>query len=234
MTAREKANGSVLVVAAHPDDEVLGCGGTMLKLSRAGRRVNVLIMAEGLTSRDPKRDTGWRAKELSALAATAVKACKLVGASVELLGFPDNRMDSIDRLDITKKVEEQIARHRPSTVFTHHPGDVNIDHRQIFDAVVAACRPMPGSSVRELFMFEVPSSTEWQPSAFGRSFEAQYFVDISAELTGKLASLECYDSEMRDWPHPGSLAAVEHLARWRGATIGTDAAEAFAVGRILA
>jgi len=225
---------SVLVIAAHPDDEVLGCGGTMLKLSKAGRPVNVVIMAEGLTSRDPKRDTARRATELNALASTAAKANQLVGAKVELLGFPDNRMDSVDRLEITKRVEEQLEKHRPRTVFTHHPGDVNIDHRQIFDAVVAACRPMPGSSVRELFMFEVPSSTEWQPAAFGRPFEPQYFVDISAELPGKLQALECYTTEMRAWPHPRSLAAIEHLARWRGATIGVDAAEAFAVGRVIA
>jgi LmbE family N-acetylglucosaminyl deacetylase len=225
---------SVLVIAAHPDDELLGCGGTMFKLSRAGRRVNVVIMAEGLTSRDPKRDTTRRAKELSELASTAQKANEMVGAKVELLGFPDNRMDSIDRLDITKRVEEQIAKHQPRTVFTHHPGDVNIDHRQIFDAVVAACRPMPGSSVKELFMFEIPSSTEWQPPAFGRPFEAQYLVDISGELSRKLRALECYTTEMREWPHPRSVVAVEHLARWRGATIGVDAAEAFTVGRIIA
>jgi LmbE family N-acetylglucosaminyl deacetylase len=224
---------AVLVVAAHPDDELLGCGGTMLKLSRAGRRVNVVIMAEGLTSRDVKRDSSRRATELNDLAAIAIKANEMVGATVELLGFPDNRMDSVDRLDITKRIEEQIAKHKPRTVFTHHPGDVNIDHRQIFDAVVAACRPMPGSSVKELYMFEVASSTEWQPPAFGRPFEPQYFVDISSELPDKLKALECYTTEMRPWPHPRSLTAVEHLARWRGATVGIDAAEAFAVGRII-
>jgi LmbE family N-acetylglucosaminyl deacetylase len=190
-------------------------------------------MAEGLTSRDPKRDTALRGDALSALAATSVKANALVGAKVKLLGFPDNRMDSVDRLEITKKIEEQLETYRPRTIFTHHPGDVNIDHRQIFDAVVAACRPMPGSPVRELFMFEVPSSTEWQPSAFGRPFEPQFFVDISAELPVKLEALGCYTTEMRDWPHPRSLAAVEHLARWRGATIGVDAAEAFTVGRMI-
>ena len=224
---------SVLVIAAHPDDELLGCGGTMLKLSRAGRAVNVVIMAEGLTSRDSKRDAVRRGAELSALALTAAKANEMVGAKVELLGFPDNRMDSIDRLEITKRVEEQLERHRPRTVITHHPGDVNVDHRQIFDAVVAACRPMPGSPVRELLMFEIPSSTEWQPAAFGRPFEPQYFVDISAELPGKLKALECYTTEMRPWPHPRSLLAIEHLARWRGATVGVDAAEVFAVGRII-
>lgn len=225
---------SVLVIAAHPDDELLGCGGTIRKLARAGRVVNVIILAEGLTSRDAERDRAGRQAELDSLAATAVAANKRLGVkAVEVLNFPDNRMDSVDRLDVTKVVEAAISKYQPSTVFTHHPGDLNVDHRRVFDGVAAACRPLPNAIVRELYMFEVASSTEWQPSAAGRPFLPQFFVDISRELPEKLEALTMYETEMRPWPHPRSIKAVEHLARWRGATISVEAAEAFQVGRII-
>lgn len=235
LSSSTSATDRVLVVAAHPDDEVLGAGATIAKYAAAGAHVHVLIMAEGLTSRDSKRDRGKRAAELDTLGRASREANEVLGVtSLELLGFPDNRMDSVDRLDITKDIERVIAEHRPTVVFTHHSGDVNIDHRQIFDAVIAACRPLPNQSVRQLLFFEVNSSTEWQPPAFAHPFVPNYFVDATATLQLKLDALKCYAGEMRPWPHSRSIAAVEHLARVRGASVGRDAAEAFVVGRILA
>lgn len=225
---------TTLILAAHPDDEVLGCGGTMARLAGEGHAVHVVIMAEGATSRDPVRDRSTRAGELSGLAAAAHRAGEVLGvASVELLAFPDNRMDSLDRLDIVKTVEALVARHAPDTVFTHHAGDVNIDHRRLHEAVVTACRPQPGHPVRRLLFFEVASSTEWQPPGSAPAFHPAVFVDIADTLERKLTALAAYAAEMRPWPHSRSPEAVTHLARWRGASAGRAAAEAFMLGRAI-
>jgi LmbE family N-acetylglucosaminyl deacetylase len=134
-------------------------------------------------------------------------------------------------LDVIKPIEALIERHRPDTVVTHHGSDLNIDHRRVSQAVATACRPQRGHSVRRLLMFEVASSTEWQLPDAANPFAPNFFVDISMTLERKLSALQAYSAEMRAWPHPRSLQALEHLARWRGATIGVEAAEAFVLGR---
>lgn len=223
-----------LVVAAHPDDEVLGCGGTIARLSAEGWSVHVLIVAEGATSRDLRRDRVAKEDELSALAAAAHAANSILGAASVALGdLPDNRMDSIDLLDVVKVVEAAVALRRPEVVFTHHRGDVNVDHAVLHDAVVTACRPITGSTVRELLFFEVASSTEWRPPSSALAFEPNVFYDVSAHLHAKVRALEAYASEMREFPHPRSYRALEALARWRGASCGREAAEAFALGRLI-
>jgi LmbE family N-acetylglucosaminyl deacetylase len=145
--------------------------------------------------------------------------------------MPDNRMDCVDMLDVVQQIEESVQRHKPCTVLTHNAGDVNIDHRIVHDAVIAACRPQPGHCVKKLLFFEVPSSTEWRPAASAPVFSPNFFVDISATLARKLKALEAYASELREFPHPRSLQAVSALARWRGASVGVMAAEAFMLGR---
>jgi LmbE family N-acetylglucosaminyl deacetylase len=225
---------TALVVAAHPDDEVLGCGASIARLSHEGWKVHVLIVAEGATSRAAKRDIVAELGELSALAKSAEKANKILGAaSVKLLSLPDNRMDSIDLLDIVKVVEEHVLKYKPSLIFTHHAGDVNIDHKVLHDAVIVACRPQPNHSVKELLFFEVPSSTEWRPVSSGIYFTPNYFYDVSEHISKKMAALSAYNSEMRNFPHPRSMVAVNHLARWRGASVGCEAAEAFMLGRCI-
>jgi LmbE family N-acetylglucosaminyl deacetylase len=225
---------TALVVAAHPDDEVLGCGATIARLSHEGWKVHVLIVAEGATSRAEKRDIEANSEELSVLAKCAEEANKILGAaSVKLLSLPDNRMDSIDLLDIVKIVEEYILKYKPSLIFTHHAGDVNIDHKILHDAVIAACRPQPNHSVKELLFFEVPSSTEWRPASSGIYFTPNYFYDVSEHISKKMAALSAYQPEMRNFPYPRSVDAVNHLARWRGASVGCEAAEAFMLGRCI-
>jgi LmbE family N-acetylglucosaminyl deacetylase len=225
---------SVLVVAAHPDDEVLGCGGTIARHADAGDQVQVLIVAEGATSREQQRDRIQATDALSALAQAAQQAGAILGAKgVELLALPDNRLDSLDRLDLIKKIEESIARHQPQVVYVHHAGDVNVDHRRLHEAVVTACRPMPGQPVRRLLSFEVVSSTEWQPPGSAPAFQPNWFVEISDQWQRKRQALVAYTSEMRPWPHARSLEALEHLARWRGAQVGVEAAEAFCLLRQL-
>lgn len=226
-------NDRVLIVAAHPDDEVLGCGGTIAKLADNGTLVHVVFLADGVFSRDG--DSPVRSAELESRRAAAKKACDILGVSSVSFGdFPDNRMDTVALLDITKTVEHFIFEHHPATVFTHHAGDVNIDHRRTLEAVVIACRPQGGHPVRSILNFEVPSSTEWQMPGIAPAFAPNWFVDISATLNRKMAALEAYAVELRDWPHPRSRRGVEYLARWRGATVGVDAAEAFVLGRHLA
>jgi LmbE family N-acetylglucosaminyl deacetylase len=219
---------SILVIAAHPDDEVLGCGGTIAWHADAGDQVNVLIVAEGSTSRHQVRDRAQVQDELSALAKAAQMSGSILGAAgVELLDLPDNRLDSLDRLDLTKRIEECVERYQPECVYVHHAGDVNVDHRRLHEAVVTACRPTPGHVVKRLLSFEVASSTEWQPPGSAPGFQPNWFVDISDQWERKRQALEAYSSEMRDWPHSRSLEAVGYQARWRGAQVGVEAAEAF-------
>ncbi|TGK17257.1 PIG-L family deacetylase [Leptospira fluminis] len=226
-------NKIILTVAAHPDDEILGCGGAMARFAEEGHEVHVLILAEGLTSRDSKRDRNANIGALSELNQCALNAGKIVGVkSVELHDFPDNRMDSLDRLDVTKLVEKKIDEIGPSIIFTHFYNDLNIDHRITNEAVVTACRPLPGQIVRELYFFEVPSSTEWQIGPSGGHFIPNYFVSLSeSQLRKKLNALAEYRSEMREFPHARSLEAAEALSKWRGASVGFSAAESFILGR---
>jgi len=225
---------NILVAAAHPDDEVLGCGAVMAKHAAAGDSVHVLIMAEGATSRVGMRDRQACTGELAMLAAAAREAGDILGAtSVEVLDFPDNRMDSCDLLDVVKAVEGHMETIKPDTVYTHHGGDLNVDHQVVHQAVMTACRPVPGQSVREILFFEVPSSSEWNTPEPASAFLPNCFVDVSEHLPAKLAALETYQVEMRPWPHARSIISCEHLARWRGASVGAEAAEAFVIGRLV-
>ena len=223
----------VVVIAAHPDDEVLGCGGTIARMASEGCPVHVLLMSDGESSRVDSLemvDSG----RLAVRNASALRAGKILGcATMTQLALPDNRMDSIALLDVVKRVEDFINKYSPEVVFTHHSGDVNIDHRIVHDAVISACRPQPEFSVRELFFFEVPSSTEWRPPSSSEPFFPNWFVDISQTLDIKLQALGAYDDELRTFPHPRSFKAVEALATWRGAAVGVNAAEAFVLGRKL-
>ncbi|GKV64852.1 MULTISPECIES: PIG-L deacetylase family protein [unclassified Sporosarcina] len=224
---------TILVIAAHPDDEVLGCGGTMAKHSLEGDRVYTAILAEGLTSRNKKRDREHYSNEFSILHKAAQKANDILGVlKLELLDFPDNRMDSVDRLDIIKVIEELINKVKPDIIYTHHIGDVNIDHRRIHEAVMTAVRPIPGNHcVEELLFFETASSTEWITAGTAPAFTPNWYVNIEKTLSLKLKALEAYETEMRNWPHARSIIALDHLAKWRGANIGVEAAEAFMLGR---
>jgi LmbE family N-acetylglucosaminyl deacetylase len=223
-----------MVIAAHPDDEVLGCGGTIARLAAEGWEVHVIILAEGATSRSDTRDVLGHQDALSELATAAEKANNILGsASLKLYALPDNRMDSLELLDVIKLIEAELETHKPCLVFTHHSSDVNVDHRIIHDAVIAACRPQPQHFVKTLLFFEVASSTEWRPPSSGMVFAPNYFYDISNYLEKKLNALGVYASEMRDFPHPRSIKAVDYLAHWRGATVGCDAAEAFILGRAI-
>jgi LmbE family N-acetylglucosaminyl deacetylase len=217
---------NILVVAAHPDDEALGCGGTMARHRAEGDRVSVVFMTDGEGAR------GDRSAEVVRRREACEAACRRLGAtSVTALDLPDNRMDALPLLDVVQKIEPVVAAVRPDVVYTHHAGDLNVDHRIVHEAVLTALRPQPGRPAPTILAFEVASSTEWRTPAAANAFVPNWYVDVSAHLDAKLEALGIYHEEMRDWPHARSIAALEHLARWRGACVGVAAAEAFVLVR---
>lgn len=224
---------TILVIAAHPDDEVLGCGGTMARHATKGDDVYSVILAEGLTSREKERSREVHSNAFNILHGAAKKANDILGVKqLKLLDFPDNRMDSLDRLDIVKVIEELVNDIKPTIIYTHHIGDVNIDHRRIHEAVLTAVRPIPGNHyVEELLYFETASSTEWMTAGSAPAFTPNWYVNIEETLALKLKALAAYEFEMREWPHARSVHALDYLAKWRGANIGVEAAEAFMLGR---
>ena len=220
---------SVAVIAAHADDEVLGCGGTIAKLADAGADVHILLLADGETSRPGAVAGAIEQRNVAAHTALAILGAK----SVEILSLPDNRLDSCVLLDIVQLIERFLVKVKPTTVLTHHNGDVNVDHRVVHDAVIAACRPLPGSQIRELLFFEVLSSTEWRPPGSAIPFNPNWFVDITDTLDRKIEALHAYGAEMREFPHSRSYEGAKALANFRGISVGVAAAEAFMLGRRL-
>lgn len=218
---------SVLVVAAHPDDEILGCGGTISRLAREGHEVRIAILAEGMSSRYAQREDADR-QQLQHLHARAQQAADKIGAKeLVLCKLPDNRLDTVPLLEVVKTVEDLVARFRPQTIYTHHPGDLNIDHGIVHRAVLTATRPMSAQSVLDVYAFEVPSSTEWAFQRFEPSFRPNVFVDIADSLETKIAALACYDTETRPFPHPRSAEALRAIATRWGSAVGLQAVEAF-------
>jgi LmbE family N-acetylglucosaminyl deacetylase len=222
----------VLVVVAHPDDEILGCGGTMALHAASGDVVHLVVMGEGITSRDARRDPGRRRIPLTALQRDLRRAAQIVGVrTVQTYTFPDNRFDSVPLLDLVKAVETEKARVRPTIVYTHHPNDLNVDHGQVASAVQTAFRPLPGEAPVAILAMEVASSTEYQSSVLIDSFRPNVYVDIEATLDLKRRAMNAYRSEVRPYPHPRSARALEVIARRNGLEVGLGAAERFVLVR---
>jgi LmbE family N-acetylglucosaminyl deacetylase len=224
------ANNRILIIAAHPDDEVLGLGATVHDLIHIHKcTVRAVILGEGITSRSDERNREQWSKELATHRANIHSAAKEIGyESVGIYDFPDNRFDSVALLDIVKVIEKEKNDFQPSVIFTHHGGDTNIDHRRTFEAVITATRPMRGEVVRTVFAFETPSSTEWQAFNYPNYFQPNVFFTVSREgIDAKIKAMEHYEFERRVFPHPRSPEALETLARRHAITIGADYAEAF-------
>jgi len=213
-----------LVVAAHPDDEILGCGGTIHRLSSSGAEVVIAILADGEGSRESENpDSRIAAREKQ-----AAKAAAILGANKpQLLNLADQRLDTCPLLEIIQSVEDIVGRVKPDIVLTHHGHDLNADHRICHQAVVTACRPLPGSAFRGIYAFEILSSTDFAFGKGSEGFQPSCFVDITQSFSAKIEALKCYEREMRPAPHPRSYDLVDCLARLRGSTVGIDHAEAF-------
>lgn len=221
----------VLVIAAHPDDEVLGCGGTAARLNKEGYEIATLILGEGISSRDDIRDIKKREKNILELKGEAKKANTILGIrEVFFHDFPDNRFDTVPFLDIVKVIEKIKNQVKPDIIFTHYEKDLNIDHQIIYKAVITATRPIKEETVKEIYSFEIPSSTEW---SYPLSFSPSMFYDISETIDVKLKALEKYKTELKKYPHPRSLEGVKLIAKNWGMKVGLEHAEAYKVVRIL-
>jgi len=216
-----------LVIAAHPDDEILGCGGAIRKRIVQGEKVGICLLSEGVMSR-----SHLSAEEIQRLKKElhdqSEKVKELLGASwVIHNNFPDNQFDTLSLLKMIKVIENIISESSPHTVFTHCVHDLNIDHQLTHKAVLTACRPTQQSGVKNVFAFETLSSTEWNFSSQTEGFRPNYFVDISSTLAIKREAMRVYDGEIRPFPHPRSSKGIEITAQKWGMTVGCDAAEAF-------
>ena len=221
----------ILVVAAHPDDEVLGCGGTIARLVSEGHQAYTLILGEGITSRDKKRNRVKREEELNELKKQIHKANMAMGVKkIFIHDFPDNRFDAIPLLDIVKVIENIKNKVKPDIIFTHYEKDLNIDHQITYQAVITATRPLPDETVKEIYSFEVLSSTE---GGYPLSFSPNMFFDISETMDLKLKAMSEYKTELKDFPHPRSLEGIRKNAELWGMKVGLKYAEAFKVVRMV-
>lgn len=222
---------SILIVAAHPDDEVLGCGGMIAKYSR-NNEIYTLILGTGITSRDISE--GQKREHLAKIKKDAEEANKLLGIrKLFLMNLPDNRFDSISLLGITKIIESKIKSVKPDVIFTHHSGDLNVDHRLTFEAVLTATRPLEHCPVKEIYSFEIPSSTEWRFSKDKANFAPNVFENIAETIDVKLKAMEIYESEIRKYPHPRSPEALKVISQRWGIVCGLKYAEAFMLIRMI-
>ena len=207
---------NVLVIAAHPDDEILGSGGTIKKLINYGYKVITVIAAKG------------RKEEEQRIQPLMLQANKHLGVEeVLFLEYPNLLLETIPIHEITKAIEALLDKYAPAMIFTHHYGDTNKDHQILFQAVITAARPLPGKQPIEILCFETVSSSEWSQHTNDKEFKPNYFVDITDTFDDKVKSLKYYDVEMRPFPHPRSYEGVQYLARVRGMTVGVEYAEAF-------
>jgi len=219
-------NNVILIIAAHPDDEVLGCGGLIAKKSELGYIIHVLFISNGVGSRNIRfgKEVGIRKK-------SAKDASKILGIhSIAFLDYPDNRMDSIPLLDIVKDIEKVVMKLQPDVVYTHHIGDLNIAHHITHKATITACRPQPNFCVKEIYAFEIPSSTEYQTPGY-LMFNPNVYFDISSKIEIKRMALEAYGGEMNSPPHSRSIKNILNLNTLRGSSVGIDSAEAFVLIR---
>ncbi|HYJ68140.1 MAG TPA: PIG-L deacetylase family protein [Nocardioidaceae bacterium] len=217
----------VLTVAAHPDDETLGAGGTIAWHASHGDDVWVCILTDGVTSRHD---------HVALQEECARRACDTLGvAKVVFIGLADQRLDTVPMLDVVTPIEKCVRDFQPDVVLTHFAGDVNEDHRIVARATMVAARPVAGSSVRRVCSFEVPSSTDWAPPQPGSVFAPNLYVDIGETLETKLLAMKAYadtfHTEVRPYPHPRSLEALTAYAQRHGVAAGLTAAEPFVLLR---
>ncbi len=221
----------ILIIVAHPDDEILGCGGTIARLNKEGYESYSIILGEGITSRDNTRDRAKNKSKIINLKEQANRTNELLGIKkVFFFDLPDNRFDTVPFLDIVKVIERIKNNVKPEIIFTHYEKDINIDHQITYRAVITATRPLEKETVKEIYSFEIPSSTEW---SYPLSFSPNVFYDISETIDIKLRALEEYKTELREYPHPRSLEGVKLIAKNWGMKVGLECAEAFKCVRMI-
>ena len=215
---------NISFIVAHPDDETIGCGGTILKKINEGHQINLLVLSNGISSRsEKKKDLIFRKKNFEKV----IRNYKI--KNYEILDFPDNKFDTVPLLKIIKVIENFLRKNRSSEVFTHYYDELNIDHRITSKAVITACRPKPNSLIKKLFFFEVLSSTDWNFN--NNTFRPNYFEDVSKFTQKKIKLLKLYKNEILKGNHTRSLKNIIRLSEVRGASVGIKNAEAFIIYR---
>jgi len=223
----------ILVFAAHPDDEILGCGATLLKLKKKGFKIKSIFLGDGETSR--RTHNRLILNSITRREKQAIKVSKKGKFEKPVFKrFPDNKLDTIPMLDIVKIIERQIKNYKPEIIFTHFENDLNIDHQIVYKAVLTATRPLSRTFVKKIYSFEVPSSTEF---TFNRNpkkiFNPNFYVEVEKTIKEKIKLLKIYKDEIKKWPHPRSLKSIKNLSMFRGSQIGLKYAEAFMLIREL-
>ena len=224
-----KKKNSVLVVAAHPDDEAIGCFGTLLKHYKAGDKINVIFLTDGVSARGINKNNADNRKK------NCLKVLNFIGLksrNIFFLNYPDNMTDTVPLLNIIKDIENLKKKIKPNILYTHFSNDLNIDHRIAYQAAMTASRPKNGETIKKIFCFEVLSSTEWADKN-RETFSPNYFVDISNFINKKLKALKIYDKEIQKSPNARSIESIKNLALLRGSTNGYFYAEAFFVERFI-
>lgn len=217
----------VLCVATHPDDEIIGVGGTLARHAAQGDEVHVAILSQAEPARYEEITPEVETKMAERRDCTR-NACSTLGVeSVTFHGFPDNAFDDVPLLDIVKAVEDEIRDHDPDVIYTHHYGDLNVSHELTCRAVITAARPLPDSNVRSILAYETLSTSEWATPHVGNAFQPTAFKDISGYLDRKLEALSEHSTELRKHPHPRNVQNVRRNAKLWGAKAGVDAAEPF-------
>jgi N-acetylglucosamine malate deacetylase 1 len=216
----------VLVLAAHPDDEILGMGGTIaVHAVTRGDDVRIVCVTDGSSTQYPG-DAALRERKNE----EAKRAARELGVEDYVhLDLPDMRLDTLAHVDVNRVVEEQVRSCGAEVVYTPHP-DVNRDHAALFDSVAVATRPTPGQVVRRVLTYAPTSSTEWTPAA-RNWFVPNWFVDVTETLERKLAAFACHETERREYPHPRSERALRAHAELHGASVGCEYAEPFVLVR---
>lgn len=219
---------NVAVVAAHPDDEILGLGGTLAHHVNRGDAVHAVVLAEGTSSR-------YGAGMEDVLRKAGQRAAQEIGyESIRFEALPDQRLDALPLIEITQRLEAILEELDPDVLYTHFPGDVNADHGVVARAAWTACRPYRLPRLCRVAAFETPSSTEWAWPMSDGMFKPNLFVDVTATIDVKVAAVECYESELRDYPHPRSARALRERAAVWGSIVGRPAVEPFLVLREIA
>ena len=217
----------VLVIGAHSDDEVLGVGGTIDVLNKKGVEVDVLIITDSVSAQYQglKSERDKRFEQLT-------KSCNILGVSkVTQLDLPDMQLDTLAHMTVNKAIEKYLSENSYDTVFVHHPGDINRDHRVVFESVSIATRPLPDTKIKNILTYYTPSSTEWGAIYTKNNFNPNVFIDISTSIEQKLRAFCQYEKEVREFPHPRSLENIENISKTFGSTVGLNNAEAFSLVR---
>lgn len=213
---------NISIIVAHPDDETIGCGATILKLKQLRKNINLLTLSDGVSSRSTNKKALEVRKKNFKKVLKSYNFKKFCGYD-----FPDNSFDKVPLIEIVKKIENFIKETKTDTIFTHFGRDLNIDHQKTFEAVVTAARPFPRQTVKNIFCFEVNSSTDWTFS--NRMFKPNMFIDINKFINKKLKILKLYGKEIKKNPHTRSFQNIKRLAEFRGNSVGYKFCEAFEV-----